>query len=173
MYLKKMYFILYLCLSTLIGGIIGIIVIQNIHKRNNEIINPNGIPMNQVGLPMEELKKLVIEKGDNNAYENLRIRYLDVKKYESEFLIYSLYMANKYDNKYAYYDVYKSMTRLFGNNKIDERSKELAIEYLKKGVLHNEYRAVYELSQLLLNGKYVRKDILLGKELEQKADSLW
>jgi len=56
--------------------------------------------------PINELKELVLLKGDTAAYDELATAYL-TDKYNEEYLLYSLVMANKYNYPRAYFQVYE------------------------------------------------------------------
>jgi len=123
--------------------------------------------------PIKELKELVLLKGDTAAYDELAIAYLK-DKYNEEYLLYSFVMANKYNYPRAYYQVYECLTAVFELRKIkiDEKTKALAIKYLKEGVDLNERQSIKELGELYLEGKYVPKDTILGKKLSEKGSRL-
>jgi len=55
--------------------------------------------------PINELKELVLLKGDTMAYVELKTAYLN-EKYKEEYLLYSIIMADKYNYPSAYYQVY-------------------------------------------------------------------
>lgn len=119
---------------------------------------------------VEERKNKVLKTGDGGAYDALGTDYLREKHYE-EYLAYSLYMANKYNYPRAYYYVYHCITLMYEKNHIliDEKSKEMALTYLKKGVALKESNSLGEYGELLMEGKYVKKDSILGKELFEEA----
>lgn len=127
------------------------------------------VTMNQTR-PIDELKELVLQKGDTSAYFELRVAFMS-QKHEEEYLIYSLLMANKYNVPIANFDAYDCIVSIFEKNKmpIDDRSKELALSYLKKGVELKEKNALSQYGQLLMLGKYITKDSLLGKRLYDEA----
>ncbi len=79
----------------------------------------------------DKLKKAVLYKGDTKAYRLLSRAYLNYA-IRQEFLLYAMIMANKYDHPQAYFDVLNSLTKVFWDDltKMDERSAEMAIEYL-------------------------------------------
>jgi TPR repeat protein len=121
--------------------------------------------------PVEELKELIMLKGDTVAYDELAIAYMD-EKYDEEYLIYSLIMANKYNYPPAYYNVYYCLTSVFEHHsyaEIDEITKEMAIRYLKRGVELKDAASTKYLGYLYLEGKYVKKDTILGKKLEKEG----
>jgi cellulose synthase/poly-beta-1,6-N-acetylglucosamine synthase-like glycosyltransferase len=127
--------------------------------------------------PIKELKKLVLSKGDTIAYKELSIAYLNVPFYEEEYLLYSIIMADKYKFPKAYFNVYWCLTSIFEfhiyTGKIDEKTKDLALKYLKEGVELNDGESTHVLSELYLEGKYVPKDSILGKKLAEKEKSCW
>ena len=136
----------------------------------------NSITMNDTGISIKDLKISVITKGDTIAYKNLKIEYLNTEYYKDEILFYSLMMANKYNYSQAYFDVYKSLTDIYEHDisvgSIDDKTKELALKYLYKGVELNEYDAICKLSELCFDGKYVSKDTILGNKLAKKAEKI-
>ena len=117
--------------------------------------------------PIKTLKKLVKEKGDIDAYDELSLAELP----EGEFFLYALYMANKYNYPLAYYDVYYSLVEFCGEKNVDENTLNLALYYLKKGAELEDWNCMRELSLLYLTGKYVPLDSVKGKELRKKIDS--
>ncbi len=153
--------------------IVGLFVFYQINSRKQ--VSVKSVSMNNTR-PIKELKKLVLSKGDTIAYKELRIAYLNVDYYEEEFLLYSIIMADKYNYPKAYYYVYKCLTSVFEwhhYGKIDEKTKILALKYLKEGVELNDSESTNQLSKLYFEGKYVKKDSILGKKLENKVDSCW
>jgi len=123
--------------------------------------------------PINELKELVLTKGDTVAYNELAIAYLN-EDFEEEYLIYSMVMANKYNYHRAYYQVYDCLTSVFEHHagEIDEGTKALAIEYLKKGVELRDPESTKYLGGLYLEGKYVPRDTILGRKLEAEGRKL-
>ena len=86
--------------------------------------------MNEPTRSEKELKKLILYNGDEDAYDELDIAYLD-HSFQEEFLLYALIMANKYDYPQAYFDVFYCLTGIYGDiTKIDVKTAALAIEYL-------------------------------------------
>jgi len=120
--------------------------------------------------PINELKELVLLKGDTMAYVELKTAYLN-EKYKEEYLLYSIIMADKYNYPSAYYQVYDCLTSVFERQgrTIDKDTKALALKYLNKGVDLNECQATKELGKLYLEGKYIPKDTILGKKLSVKG----
>ncbi len=109
------------------------------------------ISFNQPDQDLRVLKKSVLQEGDTIAYRSLSIAFLDNDVTE-EFLLYAMIMANKYDYPQAYFDVFNRLTKVFWFDltKIDEKSAELAIEYLiyaaEKG--HSQAKRMVEKYQI-------------------------
>jgi TPR repeat protein len=123
--------------------------------------------------PINELKELVLTKGDTVAYDELAIAFLN-EQFCEEYLVYSIFMANKYNYPYAYFQVYHCLTfdLKYHAKSLDEETIDLAIKYLKRGVELREYQAMVTLGNLYLEGKYVAKDTLLGKKLGEEGRRL-
>ena len=155
-------------------SIIGTFLFYHFIANTQELVK--SVSMNNMR-PIEKLKKLVLSNGDTIAYSELRIEYLEVHYYEEEFLLYSIIMADKYNYPQAYYYVYECLTSIFERHhyagKIDEKTKELALKYLREGVELNDKQSTHELSELYLQGKYVPKDTIFGKKLAEKEKSCW
>ena len=100
-------------------------------KRGETKSNKVEKSMNQRTISDSELKKAVLYDGDESAYDDLSIVYLDYT-FQEEFLLYALVMANKYDYPQAYFDVFSCLTDIYSSDitKIDDRTATLAIEYL-------------------------------------------
>jgi TPR repeat protein len=148
-----------------------IILIISLYRQNAES-GIEVITMNHTR-PINELKELVLTKGDTAAYEELAIAFMNEKYYE-EYLIYSILMANKYRYSRAYFQVYCCLTFDLKHHAkiIDEETIALAVKYLKKGAELKECQAMVALGSLYLEGKYVSKDTLLGKKLDEEGRRL-
>lgn len=159
--MKKVIYIL-LIITTLISCI----------QKEDKIKSLEVISMNNTR-PIDELKELVLSKGDTAAFNELEVAYLNEKN-EEEYLLYSLVMANKYNYPRAYFQVYYCLTSVFDHSvgEIDEETKNTALKYLKKGVDLNDLESIKCLGELYLNGKYVKKDTILGKELSERSKKL-
>lgn len=79
-----------------------------------------------------ELKKKVIDSGDFAAYQNLRSIYLDAMEIREDFFVYAFFMAEKYNIKEAYYDVFTCMIDFYPykSGNMDKKSSKMAIHYL-------------------------------------------
>lgn len=123
--------------------------------------------------PINELKELVLTKGDTVAYDELGLAF-DNENYPEEYLLYSFIMADKYNYSRAYFQVYYCLTSAFEHHSmtIDSISKNIAIRYLKKGVDLYEIQSIMSLSELYMEGKYVPKDTIKGKRLKKMFDKM-
>ena len=168
--MKRIYYIIFAILVITVG------LFTFHHINSDKQVLVKSVSMNNTR-PIKELKKLVLSKGDTIAYKELRIAYLSVDYYEEEFLLYSIIMADKYNYPKAYYYVYMCLTSVFESHhyadKIDRKTKELALKYLKEGAVLNDGESTHALSELYLEGKYVPKDTILGKKLAEKEKSCW
>jgi len=153
----------YITLFILFVSIITLSCTKKVDQKSEVITINNTRPIN-------ELKDLVLKKGDTIAYDELGTAFLN-EKHEEEYLVYSLIMANKYKYKSAYYYVYDCLLLPFDRDKIevDEKTKALALEYLLKGVELNEHQAMSALGDLYMTGTYVPKDTLKGQSLIHKS----
>ena len=127
---------------------------------NNSRNEDRGKSMNEPSRPMSELEYLVVEKGDTNAYEELDIAYLDYE--HGKFFKFAKVMADKYNYKQAYYDVYhktlKSTQRKGTTLSIDSctiEERQLAIKYLKMAQEKGHHQAKDEIEELKKEG-YIR-----------------
>lgn len=88
---------------------------------------------------IKETKATIIKYGDKDSYARLCIYYYEKGDYESS-LPYSMVMAYKYNDKDAYYNIYKTMIQINNNGhsnyraiqKLDKTSKEFALQNLTK-----------------------------------------
>ena len=100
---------------------------------------------------LDSLKERVIDVGHIPAYHLLKNEFRK-KKHPQEYLLYSIVMADKYHYTPANYDVYYCLTSVFDANpslgKIDKRTKELALDYLERGVKLNDPIAKKEYAKL-------------------------
>jgi TPR repeat protein len=123
--------------------------------------------------PISVLKPLVL-KGNIKAYNELFIAFLDID--DAAFLPYALLMANKYDYHRAYYDVFLCLILLYWDydysssfSKLDNQTRKMAIDYLKKGAEKEERNSLRRLGEFYIEGKFVEKDTVLGNQLLEKA----
>lgn len=83
--------------------------------------------MNNIQL-MDSLSKRIIDHGDTKAYFEIQSIYNIGEQRQTSALYYALIMANKYHYNQAYYDVYY----ILNSPKVDNKTREMANEYLKK-----------------------------------------
>ncbi|MGE5436665.1 MAG: hypothetical protein ACM3O3_05505 [Syntrophothermus sp.] len=149
--------------------LIAIVFVSCKQKRERAI---EVITMNNTR-PINELKELVLLKGDTVAYDELETAFMN-EKYKEEYLIYSMIMANKYNYPRAYFQVYYCLVSIYEHHlgTIDLETKTLALKYLRRGVELKECQSTKELGNLYLDGKYVPKDTILGRKLEEEGRKL-
>ena len=116
------------------------------------------------------LKKLIIENCDTIAYLELKKAYR-YTTYKGAVLYYSLFMANNCNYAPAYLDVYYEIKHN-DISKLNEGSKTLMINYLKKGAELGNRKSQYELGRLYKEGEYLPKNEELGNKLIMLGDSL-
>lgn len=134
--------------------IILTLLMFNCNKQGVKSDNNNQSLVHQSDKTLLELKSLVLEKGDINAYEDLSIAYLD-EPYSEEFLIYALIMANKYDYPQAYFDVYDCIVITYYSDieKIDDDTANFAISYLLKASTKGHKQAIDMVNEYSINDK--------------------
>ncbi len=120
--------------------------------------------INQPTRSMSILKDLVLTKGDKDAYYELKMAYLDYE-YPEEFLLYSMTMANRYDFAEAYFDVYGCLKNIYYSDitKIDQKSANLAIDYLLKANEKNNEQAQEIVKKYSVNNEVADKRALIIK----------
>ena len=126
--------------------------------------------MNEPDRPIRELKYLALENGDTNAYEILDIAYLDYSP--GSFLQIALKMANKYDYPKAYFDVYLAIldfNEVFSPedtlDKLDIKSRDLAIEYLILGAQKGHRQSLETLTEYLLTKETKNRELILTNKI--------
>ncbi len=128
------------------------------------------LSLNEPSMPYQELKELAIIKGDTNAYHEMSIAYMDSPN-DDRFLNVSLIMANKHNFPGAYLDVYYFLTDYYHRkdfkdlDDLDETTRIMALDYLKKGAEKRDKECQKILGQYYLQGKYIEKDTLKGNQL--------
>jgi TPR repeat protein len=127
----------------------------------------NAIPTDYSIRSESELKKLTLQCGDIEAYNELIFAYVNY----GSVLPCALIMANKYDYPQAYYDVYDCLWYLYDSpDMLDETTRKMAIEYLQKASLKGCLQARETLGEYYLNGIYFEKDTVIGKQLIKEAE---
>ncbi len=132
-------------------------------------------------------EKLIIEiicEGNIESYQTLLDNYSDNFRYE-EVLVYSLIMANQYDYAQAYFDVFDILTSIPNRNAricackkcldegfqcLDNKTKQMAIDYFKQAVLKGNITASEKLLSLYNeNSSFPIEELYSDKELINKA----
>lgn len=125
---------------------------------------------------LDSMKNNFINVGDTKSY----VDYLSYGD-GNDALMYSLFMANKYNDNIAQYYVYVLLNGFFENMgiKMDSVTNDIAIAYLQKSVAQGNPDAQFEMSRLLLYGIGVQQDTIAAKEYiykifeKPKADKIW
>lgn len=133
-------------------------------KHNEEIASDNEI--STVGNRIDSMlvyQKRVLEKGDTNAYKELKIISVEVPI--NHFFFWSFIMANKYDYAPAYSDVFNTLIEaniccIENISDLDKRTRDFAIQYLTIGAKKGDSNAVEMLKQLDRNSSV---DSILNK----------
>jgi TPR repeat protein len=105
-------------------------------------------------------QRLVVEKGDIDAYQRLSIMYFD-NQYCQDILYYSLIMANQYNYTGAYYDVFFYLFIGYTQKvtKIEPYTADLAINYLMKA-----YDRKHEEAVLIVEEYHIKYDEKTNRE---------
>jgi TPR repeat protein len=119
-------------------------------------------------------ENLALTKGDTSAYYNLNTYYMD---YPIEGILYSaIIMANKYEYHLAYLNVYEALTSqdhkigVSELENLDKTTREIALEYLKKGAEKGNKECKRILGNHYLEGVYLDKDVVKGKQLLEEGE---
>lgn len=105
---------------------------------------------------IEHYKELALTKGDTTAYYQLSLDYMD-SPYDG-FLYTALIMANKYNYHIVYYDVYTVLTQKCSFYELDEKTKELILDYLEKGAEKGNKNCIEQL--LLINQQEIKEKVI-------------
>jgi TPR repeat protein len=131
---------------------------------------PKGVPIsNTTYKQILKFKDSALLKGDTIAYNELSLDYMDSPN--EGFLYTALIMANKYDFPQAYEDVYTCLTgqdHKMGDTELDDLDKKtraLALHYLILGAEKGNSECEMRLGKYYIEGKYVEKNVLKGKQL--------
>lgn len=110
-----------------------------------------------------ELEQRSMKLGDYHAYQDLAHANL-LSNYD--ILNTSIYVSQRYNWGFAYYNVYNSLVPyLDENNQEDSSLVAFALFNLNKSIALNFPQGVYDKSFLLREGKYVGKDTDMANEL--------
>nr|WP_294907249.1 hypothetical protein [uncultured Lacibacter sp.] len=97
--------------------------------------------------------------GDSKAY-NRASAYYFIRDNAEEFLYVAFVMANKYDNSEACYHVYQILNSTRNQEqleKLDERTKKVALFYLLRSYEMGYDQSKYELEQIFKKGEMIPK----------------
>jgi len=120
------------------------------------------VSMNQPSQCEDILKEAVLYDGNIEAYTELSTAYLDYK-ISSEFLLYAIIMAHKYNYPQAYFDVYFALIRVFWADltMIDDMTADMAVEYLIFASEREHHQAKKMVEKHNINRKNNSKDQIL------------
>ena len=112
------------------------------------------VSMNYMG-DVDSLAELVMQ-GDSDAFDQLAIGTMNDLN-GSAILPYAFLMADKYHYSRAYFFVYWKLVSVYSVgcfevdsiNTIPEQTRNLALEYLKKGMEAGEYNSVRDWNELV------------------------
>jgi hypothetical protein len=101
-----------------------------------------------------KLKAEILENGNVESYENLSTNYLD-HQIPEELILYSLIMANDYNDVQAHFDVYSNIYSLYKGrkDKINSNMAQMALEYLIRAAKLGHHQAVEEVKEYGINEK--------------------
>ncbi|CAA7193827.1 hypothetical protein [Chryseobacterium potabilaquae] len=128
---------------------------------------------------IEEFKKNVIKKGDQDSFVRLVIHYGNLSNYEEQYK-YALIMANKYNNGDGCNIVFMSIIAMNNNNHfninalaiLNKKAKSEALRYLEKGAKLNDINCMSMLAEIYRNGIGVEKDVKKADKLKKKMEGM-
>jgi TPR repeat protein len=149
-------------------GIIIILLIIGCNKKEKDY------PINSITLKDKDYyENLALTKGDTSAYSNMNDYYMD---YPIEDILYpSIIMANKYEYHLAYLNVYEALTSqdhkkgVSELENLDNKTREMALDYLKKGAEKGNKECKKILGNHYLEGKYIEKNVVKGNQLIKES----
>lgn len=126
---------------------------------------------------LDSMRMRFIKEGDSKAYT----KYHFYSKNKRDRFIYAFYMANTYNNRYAQYHMYETISEFYDSMGIemDSTTNAIALSYLKRSYVQEHQLAEWEMSRLLLCGIGTPKDTLVARELtykrqkKERADKIW
>ncbi|MGV6944273.1 hypothetical protein [Sphingobacterium kyonggiense] len=125
-------------------------------------IEKNEFSLNELyNSDVKRLKDSVFFKGDTLAYDALSVYYIDYS-IPSEFMFYSLVMANKYKYPQSFYDVFLNICRMYNNDteQMDDASAKMAIIYLLQASELGHHQAREEVMSSNIKEEEDSKDVL-------------
>lgn len=122
------------------------------------------------------INKKLIQNLDKNFYDSI----MKSQKSKNTF-IYSIVISNKWKFSEASYDVFMTLAQLDDKNRststpdldfLDEDTKNLALKFLQKASDERNSNAKYTLGKYYLEGKYFKKNVILGNSLLKEANEI-
>ena len=106
-------------------------------------------------------------KTRDSSFDKLAVYYTYTPTYQMyEMLSIVMIMANKYDYGEAYYLTYSNLLyRMDSRERIDSLTSKIGISYLKAAAKLNYKSAQETLGEYYTEGKFVKKDTVLGNKL--------
>ncbi|CAA7389953.1 sel1 repeat family protein [Chryseobacterium fistulae] len=128
---------------------------------------------------LEDYKKNVINKGDQDSFIRLVVHYGNLSNYEGQYK-YALIMANKYNNGDGCNIVFMSIIAMNNNNDfninylatLNKKEKTEALKYLEKGAKLNDIDCMSMLAEIYRNGIGVEKDVRKADKLKKKIEEM-
>ena len=126
---------------------------------------------------LDSMRMRFIKEGNSKAYT----KYHFYSENKRDMFIYAFYMANTYNNSYAQYHMYETISEFYDSMGIemDSTTNAIALSYLKRSYVQEHQLAEWEMSRLLLCGIGTPKDTLVARELtykrqkKERADKIW
>ena len=155
--------------------------IDNSKSKMEKRINEIRISNSKTNSEKYDNKYRILRQMDMKLYDSIIIDCIE-KNNKGEMLLYSIIMSNDYNYGEGSYNVLTTLASLYKKNKyletipnldsLDVNTQKLAIHYLIKASENGPLNAKYVLGKYYLEGKYVNKDIELGKKLLKEAKTL-
>lgn len=137
----------------------------------------------------EKFRKEDYKKTNKPSIKSLLLNNFSKQSYDSivrtnspeKSFIYSVLVSNKWNNAEASLDVFYSIAHLNEDNKfvdfpdldfLDSETRNLALKYLKKASDKKNPNALFVLGNYYIQGKYLEKNEVLGKELIKEAENV-
>jgi TPR repeat protein len=181
--MKKINFFGFVGFAFISGLLLGYFSYQIVNKSNKAIINRTYTEVaNNIVRQNREAQKTVSDKeysilhdGNMGSYNDLCTFYMRYGRMYN-LLPFALYISNKYNNKFASLDVFYCLSFLTSDRRqagydylsdLDEKTRQIALEYLKKAVAEGHPDAKIILGEYYIKGEYVEKNEQLGNKLRE------
>ena len=149
--MKKRDFLL-LIVTFAIGLVIGAVLMLYYENHKND--DGKSMVAWAVNEPIDQLEKKVWESGDADAYYKLSLSFID-GGHTAYYVFWPLYMANKYGDVKACWDVYFFLEDTYEANYgdsalyiMDKTTRQLALKYLKMGAEKNDSVCINTINEL-------------------------